>query len=316
MKKKLLAMGIIACLLAVAVVGGSLAFFIDSDMKINTFKAGSGTDPDDPDTPDGGTLEIEQDESNPDGTPYDDPDDPTDDEKPLFPYVPNPGDDDGDGDTDGDGYDDGGNYIDKIVTVENTGREDSYVRNFVAVPTALDGILHFDLADSDDESFAANHVPVSKDAITADMKENVDYVKVTETIDEQEVNYYYLIEENKWNWEDATFTVTMEGVEYTVYTAVHDGKLAHGESTAPTLLGVYLDSGVDSKMDENGNVTFYFNDEPIEFDLDATQVLVASEAVQVEGFEFEGQSDLQNARYALDTAFGKTAEGYNPFVTE
>jgi len=286
MKKKLLVMGIIACLLAVAVVGGSLAFFIDSDMKINKFKAGSGIDPDDPDIP-GGTLEIEQDESNPDGTPYDDPDDPTDDEKPLFPYVPNPGDDDGDGDTDGDGYDDGGNYIDKIVTVENTGREDSYVRNFVAVPTALDGILHFDLAKAGDTSKAATTVP-----------------GVDGTV------------ENKWNWEDGTFTVTMEGVEYTVYTAVHDGKLAHGESTAPTLLGVYLDSGVDSKMDENGNVTFYFNDEPIEFDLDATQVLVASEAVQVEGFEFEGQSDLQNARYALDTAFGKTAEGYNPFVTE
>ena len=184
-------------------------------------------------------------------------------------------------------YDDGGNYINKIVTVENTGREDSYVRNFVAVPTELHGILHFDLAKAGDTSKAATTVPATGATV-----------------------------ENKWNWEDDTFTVTYEGVEYTVYTAVHDGKLATGQSTAPTLLGVYLDSGVDSKMDENGNVTFYFNDDEIEFDLNDTLVLVASEAVQVEGFDFEGQTDLANAKYALDTAFGKAVDGYNPFVTE
>ncbi len=40
MKKKLISLAVVVCLLAVAVVGGTLAFFTDEDVVTNTFTAG------------------------------------------------------------------------------------------------------------------------------------------------------------------------------------------------------------------------------------------------------------------------------------
>lgn len=125
MNKKILAMTMCAAMLAVAVIGGTLAYFTDTDAKNNVFTTGN--------------VEIELIENFGDN----DPDTP---EK-LLPAT---------------GSAQAGtlqNGITKEVTVKNTGSEDAFVRVHIAIPTILDNgnpdfdagknVLHFNYkADS------------------------------------------------------------------------------------------------------------------------------------------------------------------------
>ena len=103
MKKKLLVASLVVALIAIA-VGGSLAWFMDTDEVTNTFTVGS--------------VDIEQNED-------------FVQQSQLLPVVG----------TDPTVATD--NYIKKTVTVENTGINGAYVQTFVAVPKALDdaGVL-------------------------------------------------------------------------------------------------------------------------------------------------------------------------------
>lgn len=103
MKKKIVVASLVIALLAIA-VGGSLAWFIDSDEATNVFTVGS--------------VDIEQNED-------------FVQESQLLPVV-------GEDPTDADD-----NYIKKAVTVKNTGINAAYVQTYVAVPAVLDnnGIL-------------------------------------------------------------------------------------------------------------------------------------------------------------------------------
>ena len=105
MKKKVFALSIVMVLLAIAVVGGSLAWFTDTDEVKNTFTVGS--------------VEIKQIEV------FDET------KAQLLPVV---------------GIDptnEKDNYIEKKVTVKNTGKNPAYIQTFVAVPKVLDdcGVL-------------------------------------------------------------------------------------------------------------------------------------------------------------------------------
>ena len=40
MKKKIVALALVICMLAIAIVGGTLAYFTDTDAQTNTFTAG------------------------------------------------------------------------------------------------------------------------------------------------------------------------------------------------------------------------------------------------------------------------------------
>lgn len=122
MKKKIVAFAMVFALAAVAVVGGSLAYFTDTDAKDNTFTTGN--------------VKIELIENFGDN-------DPTTPEK-LLPAT---------------GSAQEGtleNGITKEVTVKNTGSEDAYVRVHIAIPNVLDNgsdtfdagknVLHFNFA--------------------------------------------------------------------------------------------------------------------------------------------------------------------------
>ena len=102
MKKKVLALSIVMVLLAIAVVGGSLAWFTDTDYNTNTFTVGS--------------VKIRQDEE------FD-----TDKASNLMPVF---------GTFDEEKYAQD-NYIKKKVTVLNTGKNDAFVQTFVAMPKDL-----------------------------------------------------------------------------------------------------------------------------------------------------------------------------------
>lgn len=114
-KKKVLSLALVMALLAIALVGGSLAWFSDTDEATNTFTVGS--------------VEIVQYEQQHDenGNLED-----FEQEKMLLPVVG----------TDPAAATD--NYQEKIVTVKNTGKNDACVQTFVAVPAELDNaeVLH------------------------------------------------------------------------------------------------------------------------------------------------------------------------------
>lgn len=113
-KKKILALSLVLALGATLMVGGSLAWFSDTDEVTNTFTVGS--------------VEIVQNETNADGTEF------TQDQQ-MIPVVEN-------GKTNPAEF---ANFIHKIVTVKNTGKNPAYVQTFIAVPAALDnGLLRWD----------------------------------------------------------------------------------------------------------------------------------------------------------------------------
>jgi predicted ribosomally synthesized peptide with SipW-like signal peptide len=96
-----------------------------------------------------------------------------------------------------------------------------------------------------------------------------------------------------WSWSafDAdAMVIEVDGHNYALYVATHQNAVKPGETTIPSLLQVYMDKSCDNaevtKIDGNENGTY--------------DILVFSQAVQAAGFE--------NAKTALDTAFGKTAE--------
>ncbi|MBQ5671328.1 MAG: hypothetical protein IIV43_03090 [Oscillospiraceae bacterium] len=116
-KKKLLAMCLIVCLLAVAAVNGTLAYFTDTDSAKNVMAVGN--------------IAIEQNEQQLDANGALEP---FVQSKKLFPMVDNR--------AEGDslyvnGYFNGkmANVVDKIITVSNKGSEAAYVRTILAFET-------------------------------------------------------------------------------------------------------------------------------------------------------------------------------------
>lgn len=179
------------------------------------------------------------------------------------------------------GYDDNnmptaGNYGDKIVTVENTGASDAWVRCYFAIPTALDAetasdnVLHFNFG-TDSENKKTN------DAGTGD----------------------WLWKTNgTWN----TMECTIDGTAYTVYFADYATTLAAGDTTARFLNGVYLDSKVDI-VTVNGVKFLGINGASSGFAVGNIKCPVAAVAVQAAGFD--------SAAAAVAAAF---PANFNPFT--
>ena len=110
MKKKIVAFAMVFALAAVAVVGGSLAYFTDTDAKENTFTVGNVK-----------IALIEQ--QNGDNELVD-----FENDKQLMPGAEN--------------------AVDKIVSVENTGGNDAYIRVKITVPSDLAEVIHLVFEDN------------------------------------------------------------------------------------------------------------------------------------------------------------------------
>ena len=145
-KKKILAFAMVFALAAVAVVGGSLAYFTDEDEAENTFAVGNVNI---------SLIEQQRNEQNPDMlSPYVDGSTliPVVETKKESPVITN-GDEDETNDVALPKEANYANYIDKIVRVSNTGKSQAYVRAFIAIPSSidaftLDGGLHLSLGES------------------------------------------------------------------------------------------------------------------------------------------------------------------------
>ena len=80
--------------------------------------------------------------------------------------------------------------------------------------------------------------------------------------------------------------------------------LAAGATTAPSLVGIYMDKRVNSEILENGDVNYFIevNGEKKNLgNIDQLEILVLSQAVQASGFD--------SAWEAFEAAFPIDAEG-------
>lgn len=198
MKKRIISLALVVCLAAIAIMGATMAYFTDTETAENVFTVG------------GVKIQLIEQQRNENGTALE----AFEQNKNLMPIVGSAQ----------EGEDDFGmptakNYVDKMVTVKNTGVSDAYVRAYFAIPTILDdGVptfnasnnsLHFNMGDTEKWAWKTN---------------------------------------GAWNF----FTATIDDIAYTVYYADYQDALAPDAVTGLFTKGVYLDKNVN--MDANGNL--------------------------------------------------------------
>lgn len=198
MKKKILSICLVVALAATAIIGASLAYFTDTDKADNVFTVG------------GVNIALIEQQRNEDGTALE----PFEDEKILMPIVGS-----AQGEQDSFGMPLAENYVDKMITVENTGKSDAYVRAYFAIPAIL---------DDGDPTFNA-----SNNSLHFNMGDTTKWAWKTN---------------GAWNF----FATTIDDVAYNVYYADYADVLAPEDVTTLFTKGLYLDKNVD--MDADGNL--------------------------------------------------------------
>ena len=258
MKKKILVLCLVVALAVTAVVGGTLAYFTDTDNETNTFTAG------------GVKIDLIEQERDGNGGLQEFTQD-----KVLMPIVGS-----AQGEKDALGQPVAKNYVDKMVTIQNTGKSGAYVRAYFAIPSALDdgyetfnagaNILHFNFGNANGATTYGNQWKWNS------------------------------VNPNGWNY----FETTIDGVAYNVYFADYYQVLPAGETTEQFVSGVYLDKSFDCKdgkyyaFDKEVDMTGLINaDGEV-----AINCPVYAVAVQADGFETVDE--------AVTAAFGAK---FNPF---
>lgn len=243
MKKKLLAIGLAVAVLAVTIVGMSIAYFTDTDQETNVFTVG------------GVKVQLIERQRNADSSALV----PFEQNKVLMPIV---GSAQGEQEiVDGVTLPTAENYVDKIMTISNTGESDAYVRIFVAVPTALQNgqtpnaprydVLHWNFnGDSCAEGQWTDEIVVAN-------------------------------------------PIVINGVEYKIYSRTYTTALEKDEVTAtPAYIGFYLDKTVDMYIDSDNNPVYTVDwgngngPEVINYNLsNGVNIPVFVQAVQAAGFD-------------------------------
>ena len=256
-KKKILVLALSLAMVAILAVGGSLAYFTDSKNVDNTFTVGNVK------------IDLIEQERGENGKLKD-----FTQKKDLYPIIGS-----AQGAKDEFGMPTAKNYVDKMVTIKNTGSNPAYIRAFFAIPSALDdgyetfnagmNVLHFNFGNK-----------VEGDTITSTYG-------------------------NEWNWKHGDkwnyFETEIDGIKYNVYFADYYRVLAKNETTEQLIQGVYLDKTFDIKDDK----PYAFGKE---FTVDAgwdwnnVKCPVYAIAAQATGFD--------SCEEAMTAAFGAN---YNPW---
>lgn len=257
MKKKITAIFLCVALVAIAIVGASLAYFTDTDNATNTFAVGNVT------------IELIEKERDGNGGVKD-----FTQNKKLYPIVGS-----AQGEKDALGMPTAKNYVDKMVTIKNTGSEKAYIRAYFAIPSALDNGY---------ETFNAGmnvlHFNFGNNAATGLSTEGVEWIWT---------------HGNKWNY----FETTIDNIKYNVYFADYYQPVDANATTEQLVQGVYLDKSFDIK---DGKCYAFGKEVALDAGWDWSKVScpVFAIACQAEGFD--------NATAAMEAAFGPQ---YNPWGT-
>lgn len=238
-KRKILALASAVCMVAILAIGGTLAYFTATDTEENTFTVG------------GVQIDLieqqrgEKDDGEKTLVPFED-------EKVLMPIV---------GSAQGEQEVVGGvklptakNYVDKIISIKNTGKSEAYVRVFVAVPTALQNGQ-----TPNAPRFDVLHWNFNGDSCA----------------------------EGQWTDEIVVANPTViDGVEYKIYSRTYTTALNPNDTTkTPAYIGFYLDKTVDKNADGKWTVDWGNGPEVIDYILDnGVKIPVFAQAVQAAGF--------------------------------
>ena len=258
MKKRIVTIALVVALVAIAAVG-TLAYFTDTDNATNTFTVGNVAIKliEEERDGNGGTKEFTQ-------------------GKKLYPIVGS-----AQGEKDALGMPTAKNYVDKMVTIQNTGSEKAYIRAYFAIPSALDdgyetfnagmNVLHFNFGNK-----------VVNGAISS--TEGVEWI---------------WMHGSKWNY----FETTIDGIKYNVYYADYYQAVDAGATTEQLVQGVYLDKTFDIK---DGKCYAFGKEVTLDdgWKWDNVKCPVFAVACQAEGFD--------NTADAINAAFGAN---YNPWGT-
>ncbi len=260
MKKKITALCLCVALLAIAVVGASLSYFTDTDNATNTFAVGNVS------------IDLIEKERDGNGGLKD-----FEQGKKLYPIVGS-----AQGEKDALGMPTAKNYVDKMVTIKNTGSEKAYIRGYFAIPSALDDGY---------ETFNAGM--------------NVLHFNFGNKVVNGTVSSTYGVEwswqhDGKWNY----YETTIDGIKYNVYYADYYQAVDAGATTEQLVQGVYLDKSFDMK---DGKPYAFGKTFEVDAGWDWNNVScpVFAVACQAEGFD--------NAADAITAAFGAN---YNPWGGE
>ena len=259
MKKKLTLVVTCIVLVAAMVIGGTLAYFTDTKNATNTFTVGNVK-----------INLIEQQRGENGLVPFEQ-------NKKLYPIVGS-----AQGEKDENGMPTAKNYVDKMVTIQNTGSEKAYIRAYFAIPSALDdgyetfnagmNVLHFNFGNK-----------VENGVVTS--TEGVEWIWT---------------HGSKWNYFETTLS---DGIKYNVYYADYYQAVDAGATTKQLVQGVYLDKTFDMK---DGKPMAFGKEFAVDAGWDWSNVScpVFAIACQAEGFD--------NATDAMNAAFGAN---YNPWGT-
>ena len=258
MKKKILSIALVVAMVAV-IAAGSLAYFTDTKSATNTFTSGNVN------------INLIEQERGANGTLQ-----PFTQNKKLYPIVGS-----AQGEKDALGMPTAKNYVDKIVTVKNTGSEAAYIRAYFAIPSALDdgyetfnaglNVLHFNFGNK----------------------------VVNGAVSSTEGAEWIWTHGNKWNY----FETEIDGIKYNVYYADYATAVDAGATTEQFIQGVYLDKSFDLR---DGKCYAFGKEVVLDNGWDWSKVScpVFAVACQAEGFT--------NANDAMNAAFGAN---YNPWGT-
>lgn len=210
--KKILAIVLCVAMLAIAIVGGTMAYFTDTDAAQNVMTVGNVAIVQDE------QQKIISDEVDDGSSKYvaktGDNLETFEQNKKLFPMVDNRADGD---EVVVDGYFNGkmANVVDKIVTVSNDGSEDAYVRTIIAFETATE--------------YVENTATVRRDGKT-----------IFST-------YIGTLKGKGFQWLQRD-TVKINGVEYVVGVLVYDEALGPGATSYPSLKQFFLSPDADNEV--------------------------------------------------------------------
>ena len=255
-KKKIISLAMVFAMVAALAIGGTLAYFTDTDDAINTFTVGSveiRLNEDERKAKENGALQ-----------------DFTDDKK-LLPLVGSAQSDDK---TTVDNSEYGvnaewqvpnaANWVDKIVSVTNTSTETAYVRVLFAFPAKMD-----DADSAANMMMHWNHDGNMPAGVWSQADAGVKVDIGPEMVDNESYN------------------------DYNVYNYTYLLPLDAGKTTEwPAITGVYIDSRVDAtQWGENGPITYYLKDEKAGLNKEAyfvagdgPKMYVLAQAVQADGF--------------------------------
>ena len=223
---------------AALAIGGTLAFNYDDESKINTLEVGDAVD-----------IVINEYQRNDNKDALED----FEQGKELYPIVGS-----AQGEKDTFGMPVAQNYGDKIVTIDNIGQADAFIRVFVAKPLALS-----DLAKDGDKN-------TSDDALHMNFGNRVNLEG------KYDAAYGDKWKEN-WGWQYNVdvFEAEIDGEKYEVSTFITSNPLKKGIESTAVIAGVYLDSSVDY---DNGVYTM--GDYTLDYDFsNGVNVPVYAEAV-------------------------------------